>query len=71
MAHRPLPNRETSTTDGSPVRSRLNSAAAMPPARFVPEIVSPYAGGGLISPSMLGGVRLAALVPRDQNAVMS
>jgi hypothetical protein len=43
----------------------------MPPARLVPEIVSPYAGAGLITPSMLGGVRLAALVPRHQNAVMS
>jgi hypothetical protein len=41
MAHSPLPRSDTSTTDVSPVRSRANSAAAMPPARLVPEIVSP------------------------------
>ncbi len=41
IAHSPLPSSDTSTTDGSPVRSRLSSAAAMPPARLVPEMVSP------------------------------
>ena len=41
MVHRPLPSSETSTTEDSPVRSRLSRAAAMPPARLVPEIVSP------------------------------
>jgi hypothetical protein len=39
--HRPLPEERTSTTDGSPVRSRAKRAAAMPPARLVPEMVSP------------------------------
>ena len=34
--HSPLPSSETSTTDGSPVRSRFSSAAAIPPARLVP-----------------------------------
>ena len=70
--HRPLPSSETSTTDGSPVRSRANRAAAMPPARLVPEMVSPYAGaGGVIMPSTSGGVMLAAVPARHQKAVMS
>ncbi len=72
MAHTPLLSNDTSTIDGSPVRSRLNSAAEMPPARFVPEMVSPNAGpGGVIMPSVPGGVRVAAIPARAQKAVMS
>jgi len=41
IAQSPLPKSDTSTTDGSPVRNFFTSAAATPPARFVPEIVSP------------------------------
>ena len=70
--HKPLPSSDTSTIDGSPVRSRLTSAAAMPPARLVPEMVSPYAGpGGAIMPSIPGGVMVAAVPARHQKAVMS
>src|SRR5690606_32599554 len=69
--HSPLPSRDTSTTEGVPVRSRLSSAAAMPPARLVPEMVSPKAGpGGWIMPSMPGAVMVAAIPPRHQKAVM-
>lgn len=72
IAHTPLPSSETSTTEPSPVRSRLTSAAAMPPARFVPEIVSPYAGTGSgRMPSRASGEMLAAADERAQNAVMS
>ena len=41
MAHTPVPSREMSTTEGSPVRSRRKSAAAMPPAMVMPPIESP------------------------------
>ena len=41
IAHAPTLIRDTSTTDGSPVRSRANSAAAMPPAMIAPPIESP------------------------------
>ncbi len=54
------------------MRSRLSNAAAMPPARLVPEIVSPYAGpGGAIMPGMPAGVMVAAVPARHQKAVMS
>ena len=70
--HTPLESSDTSTTDGSPVRSRFSSAAAMPPARLVPEMVSPYAGaGGPMITSMSRGVMLTAVAARAQNAVMS
>ena len=46
--------------------------AAMPPARFVPEMVSPYAGpGGAIIPGIPAGVMVAAVPARHQKAVMS
>ena len=58
--------------ENSPRLTPLSSAAAMPPARFVPEIVSPYAGpGGPIMPGMSGGVIVRAVPARHQNAVMS
>ena len=41
IAHTPVQSSEMSTTDGSPVRSRANSAAAMPPAIVMPPIESP------------------------------
>ncbi len=54
------------------MRSRFSSAAAIPPARFVPEMVSPYAGpGGPTMPGVPGGVIVAAVPARHQKAVMS
>jgi hypothetical protein len=44
IAHMPVLSSDTSTTPASPVRSRRNRAAAMPPARFWPELRSPIAG---------------------------
>ncbi len=41
IAHRPTPNSDTSTTDGSPVRSRANNAPAIPPAIVMPPSESP------------------------------
>ena len=41
IAHAPTLISDTSTTDGSPVRSRANSAAAMPPAIVMAPIESP------------------------------
>ena len=41
MAQAPTLISDTSTTDGSPVRSRANSAAAIPPAIVMPPIESP------------------------------
>ena len=41
MDHAPVFSSDTSTIEGSPVRSRLNSAPAMPPAMVMPPIESP------------------------------
>jgi hypothetical protein len=41
QAHSPMPSCDTSTPEGSPLRSRFTRAAAIPPARLVPEMVSP------------------------------
>ena len=53
--HIAVPSSETSTTDGSPVRSRRNSAAAMPPAIVMPPAESPKAAR-----CMMGARRPAA-----------
>ena len=56
-----------SITDGSPVRSRLNSALAMPPAIVMPPMLSPKAGrwetGG---PSWFAPLSAEAMPPRAQ-----
>ena len=71
-AQPPAESKETSTTEGSPVRSRFTSAAAIPPAIVMPPIESPHAGPGCERiPSSSTGVALAALPARHQNAVMS
>ena len=68
IAHAPTPISDTSTTDGSPVRSRANSAAAMPPAIIAPPIESPYAPAGWpMSRGLSGGVVPHAQPMRDQN----
>ena len=41
IAHIPVESNEMSSTEGSPVRSRLNSAAEIPPAIVMPPIESP------------------------------
>src|SRR6266581_867865 len=43
-AHHAVLSRDTSTSTASPLRSRYNSAAAMPPAMFIPPMESPKAG---------------------------
>ena len=45
--HMPIPRRDKSTVVGSPVRSRLSSAAAIPPARASPAVLSPKAPLGI------------------------
>ena len=67
LAHIPTLNSDTSTSDVSPVRSRANSAAAIPPAIVMPPMESPYAGAGMWhSPSVPGGVTPTAWPARDQ-----
>ena len=46
IAHIAVPSNDTSTTEPSPVRSRLNKAAAMPPAIIPPLSESPNCGPG-------------------------
>jgi hypothetical protein len=68
MAQMPTPSRETSTTAGSPVRSRPNNAPAMPPAMVIPPIESPYAPAGIpIGRGLSAGVALHAAPLRHQN----
>nr|CRL79311.1 hypothetical protein CPGR_02530 [Mycolicibacter nonchromogenicus] len=43
-AHHAVDSNETSTSRASPVRSRCSSAAAIPPAMFIPPTESPNAG---------------------------
>ena len=67
IAHAPTPMSDTSTIDGSPVRSRANSAAAIPPAIMAPPIESPYAPAGWpIYRGLSGGVVPHAEPIRDQ-----
>ena len=47
IAHSPTDINETSTTTPSPVRSRLNRAAPMPPAIAMPDCRSPNPGPGI------------------------
>ena len=72
VAQAPTLSSDTSTTDGSPVVARANSAAAIPPAIVMPPIESPYAPVGMPSRrSELAGVTACPLPPRAQNAVLS
>ena len=64
----PSPNNEMSTTGQSPVRSLASSAAAMPPARANPPLVSPYPPPGIgVGRSASLGVEPKALPARAQN----
>ena len=63
--------RDTSTIEASPVRSRFNSAAVMPPASVIAPIESPNAARCITGNSSPGGVSASAMPPRDQNAVAS
>ncbi len=72
LAQAPVDSSDTSTTDGSPVRSRANRAPAIPPAIVMPPIESPYAGPGMPSGTgRSGGVTPAALPARAQKALAS
>ena len=67
IAHMPVFMSDTSTTSASPVRSRWNSAAEIPPAIVIAPMVSPYAGAGIDGISSLSrGLMLSPLVPRYQ-----
>ena len=50
-----VPNSETSTTDGTPVRSRRKSAAAIPPATVMPPAESPKAARCMMGAAAPGG----------------
>ena len=67
MAQAPTPISDTSTTDGSPERSREKSAAATPPAIIAPPIESPNAPDGCpMSRGLSPGVAPHAQPMRDQ-----
>ena len=67
MAHMPVAISDTSTTSASPVRSRWNRAAEIPPAMVMAPMVSPYAGAGIPGTwSASGALMLRPLVPRYQ-----
>ena len=55
IAHIPADISETSTTTPSPVRSRLNSAALIPPAIAMPDCRSPKPGPGIGDGKLLAG----------------
>ncbi len=70
--HIDIPRSDTSTTTASPVRSRCNSAPAIPPARAMPEVRSPYAGPGIaVGVDAPAGVVAIDTPPRAQNAELS
>ena len=72
IAHMPVFMSDTSTTSASPVRSRWNSAAEMPPAMVIAPMVSPYAGAGMPGTVVASGAfALMPLVPRYQNEIAS
>ena len=72
QAHQALASSETSTSVASPVFSRWNSAAEMPPAIFMPPIESPNAGIPMLSiPSISAGVIVWPTPLRVQKAVPS
>ena len=70
MAHRPVPNSDTSTIVASPVRSRWNRAPMMPPAIVMAPIESPKPGPGGrgFNPSYSGRVVAMAMPVRAQKA---
>ena len=71
MIHIAVPRSETSTTAGSPVRSRWKSAAAMPPATVMPPAESPKAARCMTGWAAAGGVSAFAIPPRHQNDAAS
>ena len=72
IAHMPVFISDTSTTSASPVRSRWNSAAEMPPAIVIAPMVSPYAGAGMPGTVFASGaLALMPLVPRYQKEIAS
>src|SRR5690349_13554186 len=71
MIHMAAPSSDTSTTAGSPVRSRPNSAAAMPPAMVSAPIESPNAAVGPTGWSAPNSVRVAPTPPRYQKLAAS
>src|SRR5262249_22090297 len=64
-------SRDTSTSEGIPVRSRLNSAAATAAAPLRPPTQSPIPPGGGVGSVASGGVRNAAIPGRAQAAATS
>ena len=70
--HQPVLSSETSISTASPVFSRWSSAAAMPPARFMPPVESPSPTQAWpITPSSPSGVIDQARPDRVQKAVLS
>jgi hypothetical protein len=68
----PAASSDTSTTEGSPCRSRFSSAAAMPPAMVIPPIESPQAGpAGAAHPGSSSGEDAGGVSGRHQKLVMS
>ena len=71
-AHQAVLSSETSISTASPVRSRWNSAAEIPPAMFIPPIESPNAGIPCDrAPPSSSGVNAWPTPLRVQNAVPS
>jgi hypothetical protein len=72
ICHIAVASSDTSTTLGSPVRSRFSSAAAMAPAVASPPITSPNPGVGCAGgqPPSRSGI-VAPMPPRAQNAAPS
>ena len=70
--HIAVPSSETSISDGSPVRSRRKSAAAIPPATVMPPAESPNAARCMIGRGGAGRrqrVRDAAARPERRGVV--
>ena len=71
-AHQAVLSSETSISTASPVRSRWNRAAEMPPAMFMPPIESPNAGMPCDSapPSSAGRQRMADAAARPEGGAV-
>src|SRR5215813_10300602 len=68
ITHMAVPSSDTSTTDGSPVRSRRKSAAAMPPATAMPPVESPKAARCLAVAAHVDDARVHAAHVLDVDA---
>ena len=66
IVHMPVPRSETSTIEGSPVRSRWKSAAEIPPAIVIAPIESPKAARWMVGLSASRAVSPSATPPRNQ-----